>query len=172
VNFNDFAIFASAWKSWAGEPNYNSDCDISNPADTVINYLDLKEFCAHWLEGTGPIVQQLNVLPCDRSGGSSLLLDADLNDTRFAITVQDSNLYFQDMIKANCCKQEIRLDLAVEGNYITIHEIEVFGQACLCECDLPTSALIGPSPDGDYTVEVFDVDGNSLGIVDVTILSQ
>lgn len=52
VDMADFAILASAWMSQFGDSNYNSDCDISIPPDNVIDFLDLVEFCNHWLEGS------------------------------------------------------------------------------------------------------------------------
>jgi hypothetical protein len=52
VDMFDFAILASAWMTQAGDPDYNSDCDISIPPDDIINYFDLAEFCLNWLEGS------------------------------------------------------------------------------------------------------------------------
>jgi hypothetical protein len=51
VDFADFAILASAWMTRSGDPDYNSDCDISIPPDNVIDYRDLAEFCNNWLVG-------------------------------------------------------------------------------------------------------------------------
>ncbi len=51
VDIADFAILASAWMTQAGDPNYNSDCDISIPPDSTINNLDLAIFAQYWLEG-------------------------------------------------------------------------------------------------------------------------
>ena len=50
VDMADFAIFASAWMTQIGEPNYNDDCDISIPPDSTIDFFDLAEFCTNWLE--------------------------------------------------------------------------------------------------------------------------
>jgi hypothetical protein len=50
VNFVDFAVFANAWRSKAGDANWNPACDISTPSDGIINELDLAAFCDHWLE--------------------------------------------------------------------------------------------------------------------------
>ena len=49
VDFNDFAVFAAAWRSTTGSPNWNADCDISMPSDGVIDELDLAIFCDNWL---------------------------------------------------------------------------------------------------------------------------
>jgi len=49
VNFKDFAVFALAWPSTLGDPNYNPDCDIFDPAGGVINAMDLAVFADYWL---------------------------------------------------------------------------------------------------------------------------
>jgi hypothetical protein len=49
VDFRDFAVLAAAWLSTTGGPNWNPNCDISMPADGVINKLDLEILCENWL---------------------------------------------------------------------------------------------------------------------------
>ena len=49
VDHYDFAIFAVAWQSLEGEPNYNPLCDISDPVDGVIDIYDLTVFADNWL---------------------------------------------------------------------------------------------------------------------------
>lgn len=49
VDFSDFAIFASAWRSSEGDGNWNPACDISDPSDGVIDELDLTVFTENWL---------------------------------------------------------------------------------------------------------------------------
>jgi hypothetical protein len=49
VDFKDFVVFASAWQSRDGEPNWNVFCDISCPEDGVIDESDLSVFCSNWL---------------------------------------------------------------------------------------------------------------------------
>jgi probable HAF family extracellular repeat protein len=49
VDLADFAVFASAWQSRDGEPNWNVFCDISSPEDGVVDELDLAVFCSNWL---------------------------------------------------------------------------------------------------------------------------
>ena len=49
VDFEDFAVFASAWKSRDGDINWNVFCDISSPEDGVVDELDLSVFCSNWL---------------------------------------------------------------------------------------------------------------------------
>lgn len=49
VDFLDFGIVASAWLSEFGDPEWNDLCDISNPADNIINTLDFAAFSSGWL---------------------------------------------------------------------------------------------------------------------------
>jgi len=49
ADFKDFAILASGWLTERGEPAYNSKCDISNPADGIIDDKDLAAFGGFWL---------------------------------------------------------------------------------------------------------------------------
>jgi len=49
VDFKDFAVLAAAWLSQSGQPNWNADCDISEPSDGIIDERDLKVFCDNWL---------------------------------------------------------------------------------------------------------------------------
>ena len=51
VDFDDFAIFGLAWRSEQGDGNWNPDCDISDPKDSVIDELDLVVFVDNWLAG-------------------------------------------------------------------------------------------------------------------------
>ena len=51
VDLADFAILALAWGTMEGEPAYNADCDISEPADGVIDLFDIDVFCGNWLAG-------------------------------------------------------------------------------------------------------------------------
>jgi len=49
VDLEDFAVFASAWKSKDGDINWNVFCDISCPEDGLVDELDLSVFCSNWL---------------------------------------------------------------------------------------------------------------------------
>lgn len=51
VDFEDFAILGLAWLTADGQPGYNSDCDISIPADDSIDWSDLKILTDNWLAG-------------------------------------------------------------------------------------------------------------------------
>jgi len=47
VNFIDFALFASAWQTGPGNPDYNDIYDLND--NNFIDYFDLAEFCDWWL---------------------------------------------------------------------------------------------------------------------------
>ena len=51
VDFKDFSVFSSAWLTASGEEKYKPQCDISIPADNVIDWLDLAVLAEHWLAG-------------------------------------------------------------------------------------------------------------------------
>lgn len=51
VDTADFVILASAWLSTEGESNWNSLCDIFEPADGVIDIEDMLVFITDWLCG-------------------------------------------------------------------------------------------------------------------------
>jgi hypothetical protein len=51
VDMSDYAVFTGAYQSTAGHERWNSDCDISLPADGVIDMLDLNAFMSSWLMG-------------------------------------------------------------------------------------------------------------------------
>ena len=52
IDAADFAVFASAWHTKAGDAQWNTDCDISRPADNIIDALDLAVFVDNWLVAT------------------------------------------------------------------------------------------------------------------------
>ena len=49
VDLYDFAVLASAWMSRPGDDNWNSECDISLPADDTIDMADIAVFAETWL---------------------------------------------------------------------------------------------------------------------------
>ncbi len=51
VNFADLSIFGLAWTSQPGDFNWDFACNISIPADNVIDKLDLAAFADNWLAG-------------------------------------------------------------------------------------------------------------------------
>jgi parallel beta-helix repeat protein len=51
VDMVDFEILSSAWMSEPADAAWNRVCDISSPADDIIDILDLEVFAANWLTG-------------------------------------------------------------------------------------------------------------------------
>jgi len=49
VNFTDYSILAAAYLSKPNDENWNQDCDIAQPADNIIDMLDLERFVDEWL---------------------------------------------------------------------------------------------------------------------------
>jgi hypothetical protein len=47
VNLVDLSIFAGAWHSTEGDPQWNSACDLVK--DSVIDFEDLMKLCEFWL---------------------------------------------------------------------------------------------------------------------------
>jgi parallel beta-helix repeat protein len=50
VTLKDFAVLVSAWLTELGDTGWNSDCNISDPADAFIDARDLVALVRHWLE--------------------------------------------------------------------------------------------------------------------------
>ncbi len=106
---------------------------------------------------------------CNMDEGQSWPVAAESNEPRFSVWVEGRYIHFEDMMYANCCPDELELEMTVEDNLITIYEIEYTLEGCRCMCSFPITATLGPFEDGTYTVEVYDNYGNSLGVVEVTI---
>ncbi|UCE99839.1 MAG: hypothetical protein JSV82_01885, partial [Planctomycetota bacterium] len=51
IDFVDFAYLALTWQKEDGDPTYDYLCDISIPADSIIDERDLKIFTDNWLAG-------------------------------------------------------------------------------------------------------------------------
>jgi hypothetical protein len=49
VDFADFRVIADAWLSQSGQGQWNQACDISSPADDIINLKDVAVFASNWL---------------------------------------------------------------------------------------------------------------------------
>ncbi|MGA2916786.1 MAG: glycoside hydrolase family 71/99-like protein [Sedimentisphaerales bacterium] len=49
IDCSTLGVFTSAWLSEPGDGNWNPGCDISLPADNIINFLDFAVFAQNWL---------------------------------------------------------------------------------------------------------------------------
>ncbi|MHC4616243.1 MAG: hypothetical protein ACYTEQ_00680 [Planctomycetota bacterium] len=118
--------------------------------------------------GSGGPGMAYQIAACNMEA-AGLLAEAVFAQTRFTVTVEGQYIHFEDMMVANCCPDELLLEMTVQDNLITIFEIEHTSSPCDCICDFPMTATLGPFEDGTYSVEVIDNYGQSLGVVEVVI---
>ncbi len=59
--------------------------------------------------------------------------------------------------------------MMVEDHLITIQEIEYLSKPCLCICDYPVTATLGPFEPGSYTIEVYEDYGGFIGSTTIII---
>jgi hypothetical protein len=164
VDFNDLKVFVGYWLE-TGEC-IPSDLNRSQAVD----FVDVAIFCKQWSDTSAiepGIVYQVD--DCNMGAGQNSAVAWGSGETRFSVRVEGDYIHFEDLITANCCIDEIELLMTVEDNLITIHEIEHLTMACPCMCKFPVTARLGPFEEGNYLVEVIDVNGSSLGVVEVTI---
>ncbi|MHC4574096.1 MAG: hypothetical protein ACYS76_08185 [Planctomycetota bacterium] len=100
---------------------------------------------------------------------AALFLTEQSESTRFTVTVEGQYIHFEDMMVANCCPDELGLEMTVEGNIITVYETEYTPGGCWCICDYPVTATLGPFEPGTYTLEVYEDWGGFIGSTTVTI---
>ena len=89
--------------------------------------------------------------------------------TRFTVTVEGLYIHFEDMMVANCCPDELGLEMTVEDSIITIYETEYTPGGCYCICDYPVTANLGPFEPGTYILEVYQDYGGFIGSTTVVI---
>ena len=89
--------------------------------------------------------------------------------TRFTVTVDGLYIHFEDMMVANCCPDELGLEMTVEDSIITIYETEYTPGGCYCICDYPLTATLGPFEPGTYTLEVYEEWSGFIGSTTVVI---
>ncbi len=169
VDCDDLRVLALAWMSKSGDDNWNPDCDISDPNDEVIDGQDFGVFAMYW-DGCGDPPPEpgmsYNIEDCDLA---KKMAGPDKDALRFSATVQGNYILFEDMMTANCCPDELLLEITLEGDLITIYEIEYLTMPCYCICDWPVTATLGPFASGTYTLEVYEDWGGFIGSTIVTI---
>ena len=149
VDYNDLAAFSDYWLE-VGEC-LPSDLSRNQSA----NFADFGIFALQWLQTTttqSAISYQIG--DCS-SGESALSAVEQSSETRFSVTVDGRYIHFEDTMVANCCPDELELQMTAEGNLIAIHEIERVTMPCLCICEYPVTATLGPFEPGMYTLEVY-----------------
>jgi hypothetical protein len=168
VDFNDLAIFVSYWlDSGTCLP---SDLDRNSSVDFEDYAIFTYDPCSGSAAGEPEIIYQVE--DCAPGALMMSVLNGDGNDLRFSVTVDGQYILFEDMMLANCCPEELVLQMTVEGDLITIQEIEYLGEfACTCLCDHPVTATLGPFSSGTYILEVYQDEfyGGFIGSTIVTI---
>jgi len=151
--------------------DHNKDCKE--------DFKDFADFAEKWLESTdpnqndaGPSIITYNVELCDVTGAMSPQ-SPPIPNLRFSVEVEGSYINFKDRINANCCRDKIELTMTLNGSLIKIHETEYLTTPCLCLCDFPTAATLGPFDDGTYALDVYkrtnDSEDELIGRTTVTI---
>jgi hypothetical protein len=162
VNSNDLKVLVGYWLQM-GEC-LPGDFDRSR----FVDFNDFAIFGGQWCQkGPGPGItyEVEECIPTE----FALSAAGESEPTRFTVTVEGSNIHFEDLITANCCADEIELLMTVEDDLITIYEIEHTPMPpCPCICDYPITATLGPFQPGSYTLDVYD-DGTFIGTTTVTI---
>jgi len=163
VDSNDLKVYVDYWLK-TGEC-LPGDFDRSQ-------FVDFDDFAIFGLQWSYPSASEpgmtFQIDDCNMEDGLAWSVDAEPNEPRFSVWVEGRYIYFEDLMYANCCPDELGLDKEINGNQITLYEIG-YGGLCDCMCYFPITATLGPFEDGTYTVEVYDNYGQSLGIVEVTI---
>ncbi len=160
VDGTDLGLFVEKW--CYEEPLLAEDLD----RDGLVNFVDFAIFAA---ECSGVTLAETSISyqieDCDMGAKAAV----ESGETRFTVTVLGSYIYFEDMMTANCCPDELFLEMDVDGNAITLHEREVLSMPCFCICDYPVTATVGPFEAGVYTLEVYEDYGGFIGSTIVSI---
>ncbi len=135
--------------------------------DVYDNYGQWRGNAEVTIDGSSQSTVNYQISSCDM--GMSALEDEPNSTTSFTITVQGQYIHFEDIMVANCCPDKLEIETIIDGNHITINEIETTTSGCRCTCDFPVTATLGPLDDGTYTIEVFGNDGQSKGTAQITI---
>jgi len=100
---------------------------------------------------------------------SHFLVAEQESETRFTVTVEGRHVHFEDTMFANCCPDELGLEMTVEDNLITIYETEYTPGGCRCMCNYPITATLGPFEPGVYTLDVYEDQSGFIGSTTVVI---
>ena len=147
VNFDDFAILASTWRTDPDEPHWNAICDISDPADDIIDELDLGKFAQYWLPERFPysgITTRVSVNSAGQEGNGSSAYPSLSADGRFVAFASDAsnlveghgpirNIFVHDrqtaettVVNVSCREGQADAgsygqDISADGRYVVFH---------------------------------------------------
>ena|GEM_PF-3963807 len=139
--------------------------------DCKEDFKDLPHFADKWLDSTDPntppepaVTYRITNCGADTIRSTPPPLPSRAGETPgFSVRVEDQYVYFHDVVGANCCPDEIKLEMTLEDNLITIFEKEYVTSPCRCYCGFPAAATLGPFDDGEYTLEVYLLSGIGSG---------
>jgi len=163
VNWKDLRLLVNKWLRQevllAEDLNRNG----------IVNFIDFAIFAAEF-PGTSAAEPSITyqIDDCDLEA-FELSASEQSGQTRFTVTVEGSYIHFEDMMVANCCPDELGLEMTVEDDLITIYETEYTPAGCWCICDYPVTATLGPFEPGTYTLQVYEDHGGFIGSTTVTI---
>ena len=149
--------------------------EVLKEKNIELEILDLVEFVNYWLWQaswySNPFEPEMTyqIAGCDPEAGESSAMEAAAEDLRFTVTVEGSYIHFEDMMAANCCPDELGLEMTVEDDLIIIYETEYTPEGCWCICDYPVTATLGPFEPGTYILELYEDYGGFIGSTTVTI---
>ena len=162
VDYNDLRIYVDYWLE-SGEC-IPSDFDRSQ----FVDFGDFAIFGLHWSYPSAEPGITYQIEKCDPNSFGSLATEP-ATETRFSVIVEGSYIHFKDMMVANCCPDELGLEMTVENNLITILETEFTPGGCYCICDYPVTATLGLFEAGTYTLEVYEDWGGFIGSTTVIV---
>jgi predicted outer membrane repeat protein len=137
--------------------------------DGIVNFIDFAVFAGELADTSAAepnITYQID--DCNQEAFELFALVSS-GETRFTVTVEGPYIHFEDMMVANCCPDELALEMTVEDDLITIYETEYSLAPCWCICDYPVTATLGPFQPGTYTLEVYQDYGGFIGSTIVSI---
>jgi len=159
VDANDLRVFVDYWLD--SGPCIPADFDRSQTVDSA----DFALLANSWMHSAGaePTIDYM-VGECTIEATAS-----ESGQTRFSVSAQGNYIHFEDMMIANCCPDELRIEMTIEGTLIIIREVEQTTEPCRCICDFPVAAMLGPLEPATYTIDVYQ---NELfiGTETVTVL--
>jgi predicted outer membrane repeat protein len=158
------------------------DCDCNFPVTATLGPFDDGTYTVEVFDNYGQSLGTVQVViggsnepgmtyhidDCNLAASASLAVE-QAEQTRFTVTVEGQHIHFDDMMVANCCPDELELDMTVDDNIITIYEIETTTAPCRCICDFPVTATLGPFEPGTYTLEVYEDYGGFIGSTTVVV---
>lgn len=145
------------------------------PFDPGTYTVEVVEVCTTGLRHTVEVIigqphhggTAYQITECDPDAGQTATVMSGA--LRFSATVEGRFVHFSDMMRANCCPDELTLDVQTHDNVIAIHETEHTSSPCRCICDFPVSAILGPFEPGEYMLEVYEAAGGFIGSTTIAI---